>query len=220
MINKTKQQREEISLSIAEMFELTSKQLRKAKEAILTNDVDLAEEVISIESRVNALDLRIVKNCERFIALHKPVAVDLRFVMAVLKINSELERIADHAYSICKIVIDSEINTSTEILETLQFEKMCDIAASMLGNVEDAFTEKDAKIARKIFKKDKKIDALDKASLELVGAEIKKNNDAITPSLIAFSIVKKLERIGDLIKNIAEETIYYLDAKILKHKDK
>ena len=86
-----------------EMLSLCVSQIKKAKEAFLTHDSDLAEEVMNTENRVNALDLKIEKDCEKFLAFINPVAIDLRFIMAILEINFDLERIADHAYGISKI---------------------------------------------------------------------------------------------------------------------
>ncbi len=87
------------------MLELCKKQLENAQEAFFNHDSDLAEEVLHTENRVNALDLKIDRDCERFIALHNPVASDLRFVLALRKINFDLERVGDHAYGISNYIM-------------------------------------------------------------------------------------------------------------------
>ena len=90
----------------------------------------------------------------------------------------------------------------------------------MLDHITFAYTEKDVKTARKVFKKDKILDKINIKSFSIIEAEIKKDNTIIQPALLLFSVVKKFERIGDLIKNIAEEIIFYVDAEVLKHKRK
>ncbi len=216
----TKEQRESLNQSGFEMLTLCKSQLEKAKEALVNHDTDLAEEVMNTEKRVNSLDLKIEKDCEKFLALYNPVAVDLRFIMAVLKMNAELERIADHAYNISKYVVEEDKKIPPHLFKILEFAKMYETIDSMLDHITFAYTEKDVKTARKVFKKDKILDKINIKSFSIIEEEIKKDNSIIQPALLLFSVVKKLERIGDLIKNIAEEIIFYVDAEILKHKKK
>ncbi len=212
--------RDILNQAVFEMLTICKSQLQKAKEAFVTHDSDLAEEVIRKESRVNALDLKIERDCEKFLALYNPVASDLRFVMAVLKINSELERIADHAYGISKYVAEVDKKITPKLLTVTQFEKMYETIESMMDNITDAYENKDVKSARKVFKKDKILDKINIKSFTVLEEEIKKDNSLIDQSLILFSVVKKFERVGDLIKNIAEEIIFYVDAEVLKHQKK
>ncbi len=212
--------RDILNQAIFEMLNLCKSQLQKAKEAFVTHDSDLAEEVIRKESRVNALDLKIERDCEKFLALYNPVASDLRFVMAVLKINSELERIADHAYGISKYVAEVDKKITPKLLTVTQFDKMYETIESMMDNITEAYENKDVKSARKVFKKDKILDKINIKSFTVLEEEIKKDNSLIDQSLILFSVVKKFERVGDLIKNIAEEIIFYVDAEVLKHQKK
>ncbi len=219
-MTSAKEQRIIINQSGLDMLNLCISQLNKAREAFLNHDSDLAEEVIYTETRVNALDLKIEKDCEKFIALYNPVAVDLRFVISVLKINSELERIADHAYNICKYIVDHDTPVSKHLIDILEFEKMYETIDSMFQNISTAYTDKDVKIARKVFKKDKILDKINSTSFQLLEQEIQKDSAIIQQAFIAFSVVKKLERVGDLIKNIAEDIIFYVDAEVIKHQKK
>lgn len=212
--------REILNQSGMDMLSLCKTQLEKAKDSFVNHDSDLAEEVIRTETRVNALDLKIEKDCEKFIALYTPVAVDLRFVIALLKINSELERIADHAYGISKYVIDIDTIIPPHLLKAVQFDTMFETVMNMLDHVTEAYENKNVKIARKVFKKDRILDNLNIKSFTVLEEEIKKDNGIIAESLILFSVVKKLERVGDLIKNIAEDIIFYVDAEVLKHQKK
>ncbi|MET7028941.1 phosphate signaling complex protein PhoU [Sediminicola luteus] len=213
-------QREIINQSGSKMLSLCRSQLEKAKVAFREHDSDLAEEVINTENRVNALDLKIEEDCEKFLALYNPVAIDLRFIMAVRKINFDLERIADHAYSISKYVVDLDEPIEPHLFEKLQFEKMYTTISTMFDHITAAYEEKDVKAARKVFKKDKILDQINRESFSIIEEEIRKDSKVIRQSLILFSVVKKLERVGDLMKNIAEEVIFYIDAEVLKHKRK
>ena len=220
MVESAVQHRKAISEAGFEMLILCKSQLEKAKEAFVNHDSDLAEEIMHTESRVNSLDLKIERDCEKFLALYNPVAIDLRFIMAVLKINGELERIADHAYNISKYVIDQDIKIAPKLLKVIEFEKMNDTIESMMDHITFSYTEKDVKTARKVFKKDKVLDKINLNSFGIIEKEIKKDISITSQALIVFSVIKKLERVGDLIKNIAEEIIFYVDAEKLKHKRK
>lgn len=213
-------QREVINQAGLDMLNLSMSQLDKAKEAFINHDSDLAEEVMNIENRVNALDLKIEKDCEKFIALYNPVAIDLRFIMAVRKINYDLERIADHAYGISKYVTDSKNKIPSKLLEAVEFEKMFSTIVLMFENISEAYQNKNVKTARKVFKKDKILDEINLQSFQVIESEIKKDNNIIAEALLVFSVIKKLERVGDHLKNVAEEIIFYIDAEILKHNKK
>jgi len=217
---KAEYQRELLNNAGLEMLALCISQLEKAKESFVNHDTDLAEEVLNNENRVNALDIRIEKDCEKFIALFNPVASDLRFIMAILKINSDLERIADHAYGISKYVVDVDKKIPQHLFEVLEFEKMFETITSMFDNITNAYENNDVKSARKVFKKDKILDTINANGFKAIESEILKDSSIIAEALIIFSVVKKLERVGDLIKNVAEEIIFYIDAEILKHKEK
>jgi phosphate transport system protein len=217
---KAEYQRDLLNQAGLDMLALCISQLEKAKESFVNHDSDLAEEVLNNENRVNALDLKIEKDCEKFIALFNPVAIDLRFIMAIRKINSDLERIADHAYGISKYVVDVDKKIPENLFKVLEFEKMFETLSSMFENITVAYETKDVKSARKVFKKDKILDTINSNSFKTIEIEIKKDNSIINEALILFSVVKKLERVGDLIKNVAEEIIFYIDAEVIKHQRK
>lgn len=217
---KAEYQRDQLNQAGLDMLALCISQLEKAKESFVNHDSDLAEEVLNNENRVNALDLKIEKDCEKFIALFNPVAIDLRFIMAILKINSDLERIADHAYGISKYVVDVDKKIPEHLFKVLEFEKMFETLSSMFENITVAYETKDVKSARKVFKKDKILDTINSNSFKTIEIEIMKDNSIINEALILFSVVKKLERVGDLIKNVAEEIIFYIDAEVIKHQRK
>jgi len=220
MVINAEQQRALLYQTGLEMLNLCKSQLEKATEALKNNDSDLAEEVIHKESRVDALDLKIERDCEKFLALYNPVATDLRFIMAMRKINLDLERIGDLAYEIANCVVEENKKIPTSLFQSLNFSVIFETVTSMLENIAIAYEEKDVKIARKVFKKDKILDKTNRNAFDILEGEIKKDTSIIRQALLLFVVVKKLERVGDLIKNISEEIIFYIDAEVLKHKKK
>jgi phosphate transport system protein len=201
-----------------EMFTLVKSQIAKGKEALLNLDKDLAREIISNERRVNAYELKIDRDCENIFALFNPVAVDLRFVLAVLKINSNLERMGDLAESIAKAVIDVEASFDPELLEISELVFMFDTGFEMLGDALEAFDKDDTKLARGLFKKDEALDKINVNASTIIANFIRQKPDLIFQCLHVLSIIRKLERVGDQTKNVGEEIIFFLEAKVLKHK--
>lgn len=202
---------------ILEQMFLVKTQLEKCEKSFSEFDLELAEEIRSNEKRVDSLELKIDRDCENIFALFNPVAVDLRFVMAAFKINSDLERVGDHANSIAKYILDFGQSIDQETAHKMRLDEMFEISIEMLNNIFDAFVKDDTNLARKVFRKDKILNQINKEASDKTAALIKEDFEDIRNYLYLFSIVRKLERVGDLTKNIAEELIFYLEAKILKH---
>ncbi len=200
-----------------EMFDLVTSQLKKSKTALLNNDKEQAREVNFNERRVNALELKIDKDCENIFALFNPLAVDLRFVLAVLKINSNLERIGDIADGIARYVAETPGSFDKELTDVTQIGEMFDTAISMLVDVRASFATEDTKLSRGIFKKDDELDEINARANSLVEDYIKNHLGEIGQCLNIISTIRKLERTGDQVKNVAEEIIFYIEAKVLKH---
>lgn len=200
------------------MWKLVCLQLTNGKEALIDFDKDLARQIVATEKRVNAYELKIDRDCENIFALFNPVAIDLRFVLAVLKINSNLERIADIAESIARFVIDIEKRFDPELLQHTKVIEMFDLANEMLLDAAHAFEKEDTKMARYLFKIDEKLDETNNNASYVVTDYIKSHPDNIRESLHILSMIRKLERVGDQTKNIAEEIIFFIEAKVLKHK--
>ncbi|MBK7357848.1 MAG: phosphate signaling complex protein PhoU [Saprospiraceae bacterium] len=211
---------QELRDQLIEMWDLTIKQLDNTESAFKNFERDLALEVQQTERRVNAFELTIDRACENFIALFQPVATDLRFVLSTLKINTNLERIADIACGISEFVSDSDDRFNAEIIKLMDADKMLTLSIEMLKELREAYILEDTKLARTVYKKDKMLDKLnDVASYKALEC-LEKFPDEKRQTLHVLSIIRKIERVGDQAKNIAEEIIFYLDAKILKHKKK
>lgn len=202
---------------IIEMHRMVRTQLAKCRSALLNFDRDLAKEIVNTERRINALELKIDRDCENILALFNPVAVDLRFILAVLKINSNLERIGDHAEGIGRYVLDLDKAYDADIATKFRVEEGFDTAISMIDDALDALLKEDTALARKVFLKDEVLDHLNKNATSVTIDLIARNAPDPLHYINIMSIVRKLERCGDQTKNIAEEIIFFIEAKVLKH---
>ena len=205
---------------LSEMAMLVKSQLKKSICSLLEEDEDLANEVIVNEKRVNAMELNIDRDCEHIFALLNPVAHDMRFVFSTLKINADLERIADYGEDIAGIVLIGKKSFDKDLIKTIRLTEMSEITQEMMEDVTKAYFEDNTKIARSVFAKDLKLDEINKNASTIAEDYIKNNLDRIQQALLIISIIRKLERVGDHITNIAEEVIFYKEAKVLRHMDK
>lgn len=205
---------------ILNMWSMVINQINKSREIVETFDKNLAREIKANEKRIDAYELKIDMECERVLALFNPVANDLRFVMSVLKINYNLERIGDYAYKIAKSILSMDKQFSTKDLEETKLFELFNINLAMLTIALKSFDLEDNKLAIGIFKADEAIDKVNKDLENIIAKLIKDDNTNIINHLNLFSFVRKLERLGDHIKNIAEEIVFYLEAKVLRHHKK
>jgi len=209
-----------LKTEVINMWSLVNSQLSKARLAFLNFDKDLAREVVLKEKRVNGTELKIDRDCENIFALFCPVAIDLRFLLAVLKINSNLERIGDIAEGIGKYIIDAEAPFTQKMLDATRILPMYEESVNMLEDTQTAFENEDTVLARSVFKKDDLLDQVNKDSNKVLERHLAEHPEDTAQALWILSIIRKLERVGDQSKNIAEEIIFYLEAKVLKHKGK
>lgn len=205
---------------LTNMWQLVISQLYKTREALLHFDSDLAREVVATEKRVNSLELKIDRDCENIFALFNPVAVDLRTVLAVLKINNNLERSGDIAEGIAKYIIYADHPFDEKLLEITDIQRMYDETNSILEDVLKSFETDDTRLARSIFKRDELIDEINNKANGSIAEYMRSHPDKIEEGLFLISMIRKLERVGDHCKNIAEEIIFNVEAKVLKHKSK
>ena len=211
---------EKLKKKLLEMWDLVEFQLDKGREAMRTADTELAKEIIKLGKKVNNYDVKIDRMCENFFALFTPVAVDLRTVLAILKINANLERIGDTAEGIAQFVKKLEANLSPDLMEMTQVELMYQEAMTMFDDCRKAFMFNDTALARELIKRDKVLNTIYRKSDQVIVEYLKGAPERIKEGMILLSIIKKLERVGDQVSNIAEEIIFYKDAKVVKHKKK
>jgi len=202
------------------MLNLVKRQVELTKDAVINFNKEAAEEVILREKQVNSLDLFIDKESEKVIALYRPVAVDLRFVISCLNMNTFLERIGDNAQGMSKYILDMEAPFSSTTLDQTKVKKLFTLIDEMFSACLEAQDSEDTSKAGMIFTKDREIDKINAEAVAIITEAIKTDQDNISAYLNLLSIIRKCERIGDLLKNVAEQYIFYLDAKVLKHKKK
>ena len=126
----------------------------------------------------------------------------------------------DHAYGISNYIVKLDTQIEERLMKRMRVEEMFTTALSMLDDITDAYNSVDTKIARKVFKKDKILNEINMKSFPIISEEVKANAEVIDQVMLLFSVIKKLERIGDLVTNIAEEIIFFREAEVLKHRKK
>lgn len=205
---------------VIEMWMLVISQLTKSKEALLKFDKQIATEVDVNEKRVNVYELMLDRDCENILALYNPVAIDLRFVLAVLKINYNLERIGDYAQGIALMIKEMDVPFSKELFQATSVLEMFDECLSMVTDSLQSFEKEENKLALSIFERDERIDSFNVASVPIIASHMKRRHEECEHGLNMLSLIRKLERVGDQTKNIAEEIIFYIEAKVIKHRTK
>ena len=202
------------------MFQLTVEQVENAYKSLFTKDVALAMAIKNKEEQINRMELEIEKQVENVFALFNPVAIDLRFLMSVLRIIYNLERIGDSSKSIAKFVIKKKYILDEDIIQKINLNDLYEIAFKSFLLVKNAFEKEDVKLAYKLIEKNTDIEELcDEAQIK-IAEYIRQHPDKTEYGLSILSLIRKIERIQDQSKNIAREIIFYLEAKILKHQGK
>lgn len=203
------------------MWELVIMQVNKAFTSLKTNDKQLAREVIVREKSVNAQELYLDQKYENFIALFAPVAIDLRFVISLLKITNNLERIGDFAESIALYVLRKQSKeVEIELFEKLNLNVMMDEALNMLNYSREALDKEDTLLAAKVLDLDDVIDEINRKSVHILAAYSKEHPEKTVDMFHLNSVIRRIERIGDRCSNIAEDVFFYIDAKELRHQEK
>jgi len=223
MVKFIETEQEQLRKTVIDMFSLVHTQIERAGEALMTNDQGIAAQVIVFEHKVNSFDLQINKMIEDYLALYNPVAVDLRFVLAILQISTDLERIGDYARSIARFVKDREGDEiDPNLLVDMQLEKITEQVLSMLNMTQAALEGESVEIAHNIFEKDRLVNKMRERATNVLAETLITCQDSASAKKILHlqDIIRKLERTGDHIKNIAEEIIFYIDAKVIRHKGK
>ena len=205
---------------IVEMWRLVSAQMKNAMITLAKMDKEMAKEITNAEKKVNTLELKIDRDCENIFALHNPVANDLRLVLALLRINSNLERIGDIAASVAKFVKKADGYDYKTLIDKTHALEMFEEACDLLDDVLNSFETENSQIAEGIFRRDRTLNELNKNARAIIINQIKQDPENVEACLSMLSIIRKLERAGDQSKSIAEEIIFFIEAKVLKHSPK
>jgi phosphate transport system protein len=190
--------------------------VRDAALSIEKRNSELAQKIIDNDINIDHTEVEIEEDCLKVLALHQPVAIDLRFIVAVLKINNDLERIGDLAVNVAEravfLATQPKIDISSDLLN------MAHNAQSMLKNSLDALIKHDAKLAHKVCASDDIVDQMNRQMYLKVQEAIIKNPEQISSLIHLLSASRHLERIADHTTNIAEDVIYMVEGQIIRHK--
>jgi phosphate transport system protein len=198
------------------MGSIVEEQVEFAFRALLEGNKQLAAIVVERDDKVDKLDIKIDKQCQRIFALQQPVASDLRLLLAAIKINNELERIGDVALDIAKPVLN--IDELERMVRELGLDKITKATYKMVKASLDAFVNNDPDLARHVLPTDSTVDSLEIEHLNDVIALMKEDQANIVPGIALVNILRSIERMADHATNIAENVIFMLEARLVRHR--
>ena len=206
---------EKLKKSILTLAALVEERLHVAIRSINQREKNIALEVINGDQEIDEMEVELEEECLKLLALHQPVAIDLRFIIAVLKINNDLERIGDLVVNICER--SSYIVEKEEVPIPFDFNAMSEKVKTMLKISLDSLVNMDSSLAYKVREMDDEIDDINRHMFNLVEKGIIESPKHISIYFNYLSVSRHLERIGDLATNIAEDVIYMVEGKIVRH---
>jgi len=206
---------ENIKKRILALGALVEERVQMAIKAIDTNDADLAQEIIKKDYEIDEIEVEIEEECLKVLALHQPMAIDLRFIVAVIKINAELERIGDQAVNIAERV---DVTAKREQLDFyFDYSSMGEKAQAMLKMSLDALIQLDYDLAFKVVLMDDEVDKIKNEAYDKIKKAMSENPDKIGYLINLLLISRHLERLADHTTNIAEEVVYLVEGEIIRH---
>jgi phosphate transport system protein len=206
----------QVRSDLVSQFGLVEQMLQLAVRALMERRPEFVSQVIETDSQVDQAEIRIEEECLKLLALHQPVATDLRWLITVVKVNSDMERMADLACNIAERAQSLDLFPLFPVPE--QLSEMAFAATDMVRNALDAFVDRDTKKATKVIRTDNLVDELNRTVIDKLQEIMKADPEQIEPAVHCFSASRHLERIGDLAENISEEVIYLVDGDIVRHK--
>jgi phosphate transport system protein len=200
---------------LLKMGGLAERAISNAIDALVKRDTPLAEKTVGEDEKINKMELLIDEWCLKLLALHQPLAADLRFITSAMRINVELERIGDLAVNIAERVVS--LNQESQLKPYIDIPRMAEITKNMVKDVLDAFVNGDADLARSVCQRDDQVDALnDQVFRELITYMLS-DPKTITRAVHLIIVSRYLERIADHATNIAEGVIFMVKALVIKH---
>jgi len=199
-------------LSLASAVEQT---IDKAIHALFDRDVQLAVALMDSDTPIDLEENQIEEDCLKILALHQPVAVDLRRVAAIMKINVDLERMADLAVNIAERA--ASLARGPEVAVPPAFRQMTDLTNTMVRDSLNAFVQLDATLAKRVCRIDDEVDRYNCEIIDEIALYMRQAPANVDPGLHLFSAVRHLERIADHATNIAEDVVYLVEGRIIRH---
>lgn len=208
---------ERLRQKILHLAAMVEEKLRAAVDSISKHDLNLAQEVIDTDSEIDSYEVEVEEECLKILALHQPVATDLRYVVATLKINSDLERIADLAVNIAERTMT--VAKYPNVTCPFDLQEMLTVATEMVKFSVDSLIQNSAQLAWRVIRDDDKIDGQNAYVYKAVRERIRKDPENAEYYISLLSVSRNLERIGDHATNIAEDIIYMIDGEIVRHQE-
>lgn len=212
LLHKELGQLEKQLLTLAAVVE---ESVQQAIKALSGHNRELAQKVIDNDDHINRLEVDLEEECLKVLALHQPVANDLRMIVAVLKINNDLERIADQAANICERAL--AISESPKMICPLELDKMGGKVIDMLEKALDSLVNADLEMARNVLELDDEVDAIHSGNYKSFKDYVRHHPDSVDIVLSYLTVSRHLERVADLATNIAEDVIYLNEGSIVRH---
>lgn len=195
---------------------LVEDRIAQALDALVKRDAELAQQIIDGDDDIDEMEIEIEEDCLKILALYQPVAVDLRFVVAVLKINNDLESMADKAVNIARRT--KSLIELPNIALPPSLSAMAREAKAMVKHCLDAFVQEDATLARRVCADDRAVDRYHRELYKQLQDQLRTHPEDVERLLHVVSVVRHLERIGDLATNVAEDVIYNVEGAIVRHR--
>jgi len=206
---------DQLKARLLEMGGLAEDRLRLAVRGLVDRDLATVERVLTGDTAINQLHIEIDDRCFKMLALHQPMAVDLRAIVSAVKINTDLERVGDLAVNIAEAV--RRYLQHPPVKELIDIPRMAVIAQDMLRDALDAYVRRDTALAQDVLDRDDELDALKTMVFRELMTHMLRDPDTIEPSLDLILISRHLERIGDHATNVAEDVIFMVSAKDVRH---
>jgi phosphate transport system protein len=206
---------EQLKRKLLYLGSLSEQSVRRAGQALTSLDVTLARDVIATDHQIDLKEVEIEEDCLKILALHQPVAQDLRLVVSALKINNDLERIGDLGVNIAERVI--YLSQQPPVPIPFDFENMWKLSLDMVRRALDAMVRQDLQLAKLVCEDDDAVDAINKEMYHRVYEGIKKSPEHVESLIHYLSISRHLERVADYATNICEDVIYMIDGRIVRH---
>ena len=200
---------------IVHLGSLVQNSTQSVVEFLGTKSEQQLQEVLEYEDRINELEVDIEEHCLKVLALHQPVAIDLRFIIVIMKVNNDLERMGDQAVNISHRV--KSLIDSPELPISLPIDEMTNAVQRMVSLSLEALVSQDPAIARKVVDMDDIVDDLNAQTYDLIRETIQANPSLVNTAMSMATISSNLERIGDLCTNIAEEVIFMVEGQVIRH---
>jgi phosphate transport system protein len=197
------------------MGSLVEEQVEFAVRAVLENKRELAQIVMERDDKVDKLDMKIDKQCQRIFALTQPVASDLRLLLVALKMNNDLERIGDLAYNVTRYMLDIKTDCAA-LAQRIDLAQMTQATFTMVKGALDSFVNYDPNLAYQVMRTDDQVDHLAKVSAAHVVALMKEDAGMIEDGINMITIIRNLERMADQATNIAENVVFLVEAKLVR----